>query len=68
VAYESKKYKSKKSFSRCKKIGNMNFVHQYFPVIYDTIKGYKEILIDPKSFKWYDIAFPDSLKWVLKYF
>ena len=46
----------------------MNFVHQYFPVIYDTIKGYKEILIDPKSFKWYDIAFPDSLKWVLKYF
>lgn len=48
--------------------GNINFVHSYFPVIYDTIDGYKEILIDPKNFKRYNIAFPDSLKWVLKYF
>jgi hypothetical protein len=45
-----------------------------FPVIYDTssnnyyqILGSQHILIFPENFKYYNIPYPDSLKWVLKY-
>lgn len=47
--------------------GNMNFVHKYFPVIYAPKYGHKELLIEPRHFKEYNISFPDSLNWVLPY-
>lgn len=45
--------------------GDMNFVHKYFPVIYEPMSGDKELLIEPRRFNEYNIPFPDSLKWVL---
>ena len=47
--------------------GNINFVHKYFPIIYEPESGYRDLLIEPKMFKEYNIPFPDSLKWVLPY-
>jgi hypothetical protein len=47
--------------------GNINFAHKYFPVIYAPKYGHKELLIEPRRFKEYNIPFPDSLKWVLPY-
>ena len=53
--------------SLSKNNGNGNFVHTYFPLIYDTIHGHERMLIEPKDFKEFNIDFPDSLNWVLPY-
>ncbi len=63
--YKEKKIIGYEPFSKA--TGNINFVHKYFPVIYDPQSENKELLIEPKSFTEYNIPFPDSLKWVLPY-
>lgn len=47
--------------------GNLSFENKYFPVLYDPVHGHKELLMEPRIFKEYDIPFPDSLKWVLEF-
>ncbi|OJX00294.1 MAG: hypothetical protein BGO70_08955 [Bacteroidetes bacterium 43-93] len=44
-------------------------IGKYFPVLYKkTLFGYDEtILITPSEFKSYGYAFPDSLRWIIKY-
>jgi hypothetical protein len=45
-----------------------NFLYKSFPVIFhpnDPVRS--EILITPDRFKRYDLPFPDSLKWVTKF-
>jgi hypothetical protein len=48
--------------------GLREFEDKYFPVIYDPKFGQSQILIDPGQFKRFNLPFPDSLSWVLKYF
>jgi hypothetical protein len=47
--------------------GNLSFENKYFPVLYDPVHGHKELLMEPRIFKEYNIPFPDSLKWVLEF-
>jgi uncharacterized SAM-binding protein YcdF (DUF218 family) len=49
-------------------MGNINFVHKYFPVIYEPKSGNTDLLVEPKMFLEYGIPIPDSLNWVLDYF
>lgn len=48
--------------------GLREFENKYFPVIYDPKLGQSELLIEPEEFRNYNIPFPDSLSWVIKYF
>lgn len=43
------------------------FIGKYFPVIFSPKSKNSELLISPEDFEKFDIPFPDSLKWVLKY-
>lgn len=43
------------------------FIGKYFPAIYFAENNIGQILITPENFKKFDMSFPDSLKWVLKY-
>jgi hypothetical protein len=47
--------------------GHRIFENKYFPVMYDPILGTSKLLIEPSDFKRFNLPFPDSLKWVLKY-
>jgi hypothetical protein len=49
--------------------GEYNFVGKQFPVVYDSLNpgGNFRMLISPDDFKYYNMPFPDSLKWVLSY-
>ena len=47
---------------------NNNFLNRSFPVIFSPKNIEKnEILITPDKFKRFNLLFPDSLRWVLKY-
>jgi hypothetical protein len=43
------------------------FIGKYFPIAYSPEIDMGQILISPKDFKKYNIAFPDSLNWVSDY-
>ncbi len=43
------------------------FIGKRFPAIYSSKYETLEILIAPKDFEKFNIPFPDSLNWVLKY-
>ena len=47
--------------------GNTAFCNKYFPVMYDPKLGTTQLLIEPSDFREFNLPFPDSLKWVLKY-
>ncbi len=47
--------------------GNTDFENKYFPVMYDTVLGASQLLIEPSDFERFNIPFPDSLNWVLPY-
>jgi hypothetical protein len=47
--------------------GLSDFENKYFPVIYDTVLGTSRLLIEPSDFKRFNMPYPDSLTWVLKY-
>lgn len=47
--------------------GNRIFENKYFPVMYDPKYGTSKLLVEPSDFKEFNIAFPDSLSWVLPY-
>ena len=51
-----------------------SLIHKAFPVMYDTTANYNsslappsEMLITPGEFQKYNLTFPDSLMWVLRY-
>lgn len=48
-------------------VGNKDFEDKNFPVIYDPKFGSSQLLIEPSNFERFNLPFPDSLKWVLKY-
>lgn len=43
------------------------FYGKSFPVIVSTLTGRSVILITPEHFRRFNMQYPDSLKWVLKY-
>ncbi|MEP6677036.1 MAG: hypothetical protein ABJA78_17875 [Ferruginibacter sp.] len=47
--------------------GRSIFDYKFFPVMYEPESGLSEMLILPLDFKRYNMKFPDSLNWVLKY-
>lgn len=48
--------------------GNPDFENRFFPVMYyPGLGGHSQLLIMPSDFKSFNLSFPDSLKWVLKY-
>lgn len=48
-------------------MGNNQFVHRFFSVMYDPDTKLSQLLIQPSDFKRFHLDFPDSLQWVLKY-
>lgn len=63
--YKSKKIIGGNSFYKIS--GLHEFENKYFPVMYDPHLCSSQLLIEPSDFKRYNLPFPDSLKWVLKY-
>jgi hypothetical protein len=61
--YYNGKYLRRTAGSRAKK--TTYFLYQYFPLIYAPDIDAARLLITPKDFEDYGIAFPDSLKWVI---
>ena len=58
----------KKGYSSSSSAKKLNvFVGEYFPAIYSPDIDILEVLITPKDFEEYNIKFPDSLNWVIKY-
>jgi hypothetical protein len=48
--------------------GNRDFENRYFPVMYyPGMGGHSQLLVRPSDFKDFNLPFPDSLNWVLKY-
>ena len=47
--------------------GVYDFIGKTFPAIYSPKYEALEILITPTDFEKFDIPFPDSLNWVMKY-
>jgi len=43
------------------------FIGRKFPAIFSPSTGNCELLMTPENFDKYDIAYPDSLQWVLQY-
>jgi len=44
-------------------------IHKYLPVLYDSLNPKSNVLlVDINRWKRLDIGFPDSLKWLLKYY
>jgi len=51
-----------------KKISGLHdFEDRNFPVMYDTLLGTSQLLIEPADFQEFNIPYPDSLNWVLQY-
>ena len=49
-------------------IGKPVFLYKTFPVIYNREDpSENRMLVSPRSFEFYGLSFPDSLKWVLQY-
>ncbi len=70
--YNSKEYK--KSGNSNGKASDYEALYKYiinktFPVIINKInpQDYSKILVVPEDFQEYELQFPDSLKWLLKY-
>ena len=64
--YKGKKITGANAFEPFR--GNSEFENRHFPVIYyPGLGGSSELLIRPADFKRFNIPFPDSLAWVLKY-
>ncbi len=47
--------------------GSREFIGKYFPVMYDPKFGTSQLLVEPDDFKEFNLPYPDSLNWVLKY-
>lgn len=44
-----------------------DFENRDFPVMYDSVLGSSQLLVEPSDFERFNIAFPDSLNWVREY-
>jgi len=64
--YKGKRITGANSFKQLS--GITEFEERYFPVMYyPELGGHSQLLIRPNDFKEFNIPFPDSLRWVLKY-
>jgi hypothetical protein len=52
---------------KIKEPNKTRFIGHYFPLIYLEDLSQSYILITKRDFDYYQISFPDSLKWTVKY-
>lgn len=66
--FKSKVYKGETAYPEIYSRHSNRFVGRYFPVIFTLDNpNFNKILISTSKFKKYNIEFPDSLKWVIKF-
>jgi hypothetical protein len=63
--YNGKKIIGERGFKNVR--GNQDFQRKSFPVMYDPKFGSSQLLVEPADFNEFNLPYPDSLKWVLKY-
>lgn len=65
---DEKEFKNVGAFGNIYTSEGQNFVNKHFPVAYEKNNvSNNQLLISPKQFNEFNLPFPDSLEWVLKY-